>query len=67
MEGTRKVTGAELRFGFDCLKSLFELLPHVKIAVLVGRKAQRAAKLPNGVPVLSSFHPSPRAYHFSRE
>jgi hypothetical protein len=65
--GTREVTGAELRFGIQCLKGLFGLLPHLKVAVLVGRKAQRAAKLLNGVPVLSSFHPSPQVYRFSRE
>jgi len=59
--GTRKVTGPELRDGISSIDSLLSLLPELRSIVLVGRKAQRATKRlrAKGLPVFSSAHPSP--------
>jgi hypothetical protein len=59
--GTRKVTNAELRLGVAQVGRLMGLLPHLKVVVLVGRKAQRAYTLLSHtcLPILRSDHPSP--------
>src|SRR6185437_13372534 len=40
--GTRKVTGRELRDGIACIRKLTALLPKLHAVVLVGEKASRA-------------------------
>ncbi len=61
--GTRKVTGHELRDGLECLKGLIGLLPRVCAVVMVGQNAAKAEpylkeKEP-GLRLFSSAHPSP--------
>ncbi len=67
--GTTKITRSELGAGADCLKQLFLLLPKLKVVVLVGRNAQQMAPLIKhlGIPILDSFHPSPKNYAFARQ
>lgn len=59
--GTRSISGPELRQGAHELESLMVLLPAVKTVILVGRRAQRALPLFNShsLRVLTSAHPSP--------
>ena len=51
----------ELKAGLDHLHELIQLLPVLKTVVLVGRKAQRAARLfeQHGIRSIPSIHPSP--------
>jgi len=61
--GTRKITGQELRDGLDCLQELIGLLPNLRAVVLVGKHAAKAEpylkeKYP-GLRVFASAHPSP--------
>lgn len=61
--GTRKVTGQELRDGLESLKVLIGLLPRVCVVVMVGQNAAKAQpylkeKQP-GLRLLTSAHPSP--------
>lgn len=67
--GSVKVTSEEFRLGVACLRDLFELIPNLKVVMLVGRKAERARHLleGRGLPVLSSCHPSPKNYALARE
>jgi hypothetical protein len=67
--GTSKVTGDELRSGVACLNELFELMPNLKVVMLVGRKAERAMDLlkERGLAILASCHPSPKNYALARE
>lgn len=60
--GTIAVTPDELRGGVASLRDLLALLPRLRVVVLVGRKAARAAPLLQGVgcAVFASAHPSPR-------
>lgn len=61
--GTRKVTGQELRDGLKCLDELIRLLPRLRAVVLVGKHAANAKPyLEQSHPrlrVLASAHPSP--------
>jgi Uracil DNA glycosylase superfamily len=59
--GARRVTAAELQTGVDRVADLLRLLPRLHMAVLVGKKAQRALPLIEtlGLRVLASAHPSP--------
>jgi hypothetical protein len=59
--GTRKVTGAELREGVGCVKQLIELLPKLRAVVFVGKKAAKARShlADTGLALFSSDHPSP--------
>ncbi|SEL48959.1 Uracil DNA glycosylase superfamily protein [Roseivivax marinus] len=58
--GTTRVTAAELRAGAAAFEGLLELLHALRVAVLVGRKAERVrpALEARGIPVLASAHPS---------
>jgi hypothetical protein len=68
--GTRNVTGTELREGVRCVRELICLLPKLRAVVLVGKKAAKAhAQLSNtGLVLTSSDHPSPlvRARYLER-
>ena len=59
--GTREVTGSELREGVGCLKELAGLLPGLRAVVLVGANAARARPYleTGGAALFSSDHPSP--------
>lgn len=59
--GTRKVTGQELREGVACVRELTELLPKLRAVVMVGRKAAKAARHldGSGLALFTSAHPSP--------
>jgi hypothetical protein len=60
--GTRKVTGKELRDGVDSVRELIVLLPLLRGAVLVGHKAAKAMPyLRSGtdLTLFTSAHPSP--------
>jgi hypothetical protein len=59
--GTRKVTGQELREGVACVQELIALLPMLRSVVLVGGKAAKAnAYLKGrGLTLFTSAHPSP--------
>jgi len=59
--GTRRISGSELRAGVAELRHLIERLPNLRSAVLVGRKAGRARSLLTtcGVRLFESAHPSP--------
>jgi hypothetical protein len=59
--GTRKVTGAELRQGVASIEGLIELLPNLRVVLLIGTKAARAERLlkNTGLVLLCSDHPSP--------
>jgi hypothetical protein len=67
--GTRKLTGNEMKGAADELSHLLELLPKIDTVVLVGRIAGRAERfLPANIRVIKSDHPSPlvRAAHPDR-
>lgn len=59
--GTRAITGDELRSGIAELNRLLDLLPATHTVVLVGRRAQTVAAnvASRGLRVIASFHPSP--------
>lgn len=59
--GTRKVTGQELREGVACVQELITLLPKLCAVVLVGGKAARAQEYlrGTGLTLFTSAHPSP--------
>jgi len=59
--GTRKVTGQELREGVACVRELISLLPSLCAVVLVGRRAARARRYLEGcgLTLITSAHPSP--------
>src|SRR4051794_4133338 len=59
--GTLRISGPELCAGVGCVEALVDLLPHLRVIVLVGKKAHRAEALLQGraIPVLKSWHPSP--------
>ncbi len=65
--GTRKITGQEIRDGIFSLRELIELLPRLQAIVLVGNTASKARPYleDHGIAVFSSPHPSPlvRASH----
>ncbi len=52
----------EVKKGLLCLRDFLSLLPKLKVAVLVGKKAQKARTLFDelGIPVITSAHPSAR-------
>jgi len=61
--GEIKFTSSELKTGFECLYGLFNLLPDLKVIVLVGKQAQKVEKmiaLPSRLEVIRSYHPSPK-------
>jgi len=71
VERHRSVTPVELmRDGTEALARLIDLLPDLRGAMLVGRKAERAgaALRDRGLAVFASCHPSPnnRAAAFAR-
>ena len=59
--GTRDITGPELSAGINHLGALIDLLPDLRLVMIVGRKAAKA--IPHihdrGIRVFESFHPSP--------
>lgn len=59
--GTRKVTGQELREGVACVEELITLLPKLRAVVLVGNKAAKARMHLHrtGLALFTSAHPSP--------
>jgi hypothetical protein len=59
--GTRAVTGQELREGTACVKELISLLPKLRAVVLVGKRAAEAERYlkTTELPLLASDHPSP--------
>jgi hypothetical protein len=59
--GTRKVTGQELREGVACVQELITLLPMLRAVVLVGRNAAKAGPHLNetDLTLFTSAHPSP--------
>jgi uracil-DNA glycosylase len=59
--GTRKITGQELREGAVCVRGLIALLPSLRAVVLVGRNAAKAKPqlVDIGLAVFTSAHPSP--------
>jgi uracil-DNA glycosylase len=57
----RPVSASDLREAVPWLKQLLQLLPRLKVIVLMGRKAQGVSDVVRGlsdVPVLQAFHPS---------
>ncbi|MDT8448321.1 MAG: uracil-DNA glycosylase [bacterium] len=61
--GTTKLTNEERDKGIACLRELFDILPKLKVVVLVGKQAQRAEKYICYVkgpdfPIIKSAHPS---------
>lgn len=64
--GTQSLTAPELRDGVGALRRLIELLPDLRIVVLVGGAAARARPLLESgrLPVFASAHPSPRVRAF---
>lgn len=62
----RAASAVDIRAGSVFLERLFGLLPHLKVIVLVGRKAQAAfdkGKMTTLLPVYRSAHPSPQWVH----
>lgn len=62
----RAVSVADIRAGSVFLEWLLGLLPHLKVIVLVGRKAQAAfdeGRMTTLLPVYRSAHPSPQWVH----
>ncbi len=62
----RAASAADIRAGSVFLGRLFGLLPHLKVIVLVGRKAQAAfekGRMTTPLPVYRSAHPSPQWVH----
>ena len=59
--GTRKVTGQELREGVACVRELISRLPTLRAVVLVGEKAAKAKMHleGTGLKLFTSAHPSP--------
>lgn len=59
--GTRAINRSELLQGTEQVIRLIELLPRLRAAVLVGKRAQRAKLhlVGRGVEILTSDHPSP--------
>ena len=59
----RPATGADIIAARPYLQELLSLLPSLRIVVLIGRKAQRAAssiqEMAPGTRILSMLHPSP--------
>ena len=62
----RAASAVDIRAGSVFLERLLGLLPHLKVIVLVGRKAQAASekgRLTTLLPVYRSAHPSPQWVH----
>jgi hypothetical protein len=59
--GTRKVTGSELREGVLCIRELISMLPKLSAVVMVGVNAARAGPYleSTGLALFTSDHPSP--------
>lgn len=59
----RPPTGGDIASGSSSLARFLDLLPRLKVVVLVGRNAQRGEKLIRSlrpeIHILKSFHPSP--------
>lgn len=68
-DGKIGVSTAELEGGVRCLTGQFDIMPRLKVVVLVGKKAERAMPLlaERKYAVLTSFHPSPKVYAIARE
>jgi hypothetical protein len=56
--GTTQIVASELREGRAELPNLRALLPRLRVIVLVGRRAQRAAPCLGGYALLESAHPA---------
>jgi uracil-DNA glycosylase len=57
-----KISASDLSCGAGYLLELIALLPHLRVIVFVGRRAQQAARMvmiPAGVKVVNCPHPSP--------
>ena len=59
--GSRKVTASELVAGTECVEELTDLLPALRLIVLVGGKAAKVGPdlQRRGFRTLTSWHPSP--------
>jgi len=66
--GTVKVTAAELREGAALIDEVVRMLPRLEAIVFVGRKAERARRYLDRLPVkfFSSAHPSPKVRSIMR-
>jgi uracil-DNA glycosylase len=68
--GTRELTGTELKNGSAALAELMPLLPNLKVVVLVGKRAAKSwASYGNAraLPAIISAHPSPVNFAYARE
>ena len=64
----RPVTGVDVQEAIPYLRELLNMLPHLQVIVLVGRKAQSAAKaIQTMTPLLivPTYHPSARVFNIS--
>ena len=62
----RPVTPQDIQEALPYLKGLLDLLPHLRVMVLVGKKAQSATgsiRQLTSVPILATDHPSPRVFN----
>ncbi|WP_017232924.1 uracil-DNA glycosylase [Pandoraea sp. B-6] len=66
--GTIRVSSTECREGGEELSNLVALLPRLKTAILVGRKAGKAEKLMQSLDlrIFTSAHPSPKVRSTNR-
>ncbi len=65
----KPVTNSDLAEAQPCLKDLLTLLPHLKVIVLVGLKAQKATKhlrTLTHVPLVPTYHTSPLVFNISQ-
>jgi len=67
--GTRAITGAELRRGVAAVRELLLVLPELRAIALVGNRAAKAQPLlmKTGLPIIRSRHPSPIVYATRRK
>jgi uracil-DNA glycosylase len=67
--GTIKVNNNELKAGIACLNELFDLMPKLKVVMLVGKKAEKARGFiqDRNLEILSSYHPSPKVRSIAPE
>jgi hypothetical protein len=67
--GAIRFIAEEHDWGMDRLSGLLALLPELRVAVLVGRQAQKAAPLlqAHGLPIVESAHPAMRVRNSAPE
>lgn len=65
-ERIRPVTRVDVQEALPYLRELLDLLPHLQVIVLVGRKAQsatRAIQTMTAMPIVPTHHPSARVFN----